>query len=196
MVSELIRRRSLMAENSILPQGYTEISLLTNPDTAYFDTGVVRGLNALVKIVTSIRWNTLRTAALMFSDYGVYIGSRADGRWYNANTSATSLIAQTGVLYNVIMERISTTEQILTVNGSSVTTQRQQGVQKNIQMFNIDGTATYKCQCSMGRTQIFLDGVLVRDFVPCINPNNVYGMYDLTTSAFYSSQDSVQFTGE
>lgn len=34
--------------------------------------------------------------------------------------------------------------------------------------------------------QIYDNGVLVRDYLPCINPNGVVGMYDLANGAFYA----------
>lgn len=194
--TELIRRR-MMGKKGILPQGYEELELLTNPKTAFFNTGVYRGETTLIKVVTKIRWNAFDSTALMFSDNGVFVGTRGNGEWCNANINATSLSAQLGVLYDVTMERTSLNEQVLTVNGTSVTTVRAQTGNNYTYLFNIGNTTPYyKCLCSMGRTQIYSDGVLVRDFVPCINPNNVYGMYDLITSVFYSSQGSVQFTGE
>ena len=37
------------------------------------------------------------------------------------------------------------------------------------------------------------DGVLVRDFVPCINPSNQVGMYDLVTNQFFGNSGSGSF---
>lgn len=41
--------------------------------------------------------------------------------------------------------------------------------------------------------KLFVEGVLVRDMVPCIDPNNVVGLYDLVNNVFYSSPNGSAF---
>ncbi len=41
--------------------------------------------------------------------------------------------------------------------------------------------------------QIYDNGTLVADFVPCINPSNVVGMYDIVGNTFYSSVNGNSF---
>lgn len=41
--------------------------------------------------------------------------------------------------------------------------------------------------------KLFVNGVLVRDMVPCIDPNNVVGMYDVVNNVFYSSPNGAAF---
>lgn len=41
--------------------------------------------------------------------------------------------------------------------------------------------------------KLFVEGVLVRDMVPCIDPNNVVGMYDVVNNVFYSSPNGAAF---
>lgn len=38
------------------------------------------------------------------------------------------------------------------------------------------------------RSQIYRSGILIRDFIPCINPSNIIGMYDIVNNVFYSPQ--------
>lgn len=40
---------------------------------------------------------------------------------------------------------------------------------------------------SLYSCQIYNNGTLIRDFVPCINPNNVAGVYDIVNDVFYQS---------
>lgn len=42
--------------------------------------------------------------------------------------------------------------------------------------------------------KLFVEGTLVRDMVPCINPSNVVGLYDLVNDVFYSSPNGAAFT--
>ena len=41
--------------------------------------------------------------------------------------------------------------------------------------------------------KLFMNGTLVRDMVPCINSNNVVGLYDLVNDVFYSSPNGAAF---
>lgn len=41
--------------------------------------------------------------------------------------------------------------------------------------------------------KLFVEGTLVRDMIPCINPSNVVGLYDLANDVFYSSPNGVAF---
>lgn len=43
--------------------------------------------------------------------------------------------------------------------------------------------------------EIYGDGTLVRDFIPCKNANNVVGLYDLVNKEFYTNAGSGSFTG-
>lgn len=42
--------------------------------------------------------------------------------------------------------------------------------------------------------QIFQNGEIVRDFVPCINPDGIVGLYDLVEGKFYRSNTSTDFS--
>lgn len=41
--------------------------------------------------------------------------------------------------------------------------------------------------------KLFVSNTLVRDMVPCIDPNNVVGLYDLVNNVFYSSPNGAAF---
>lgn len=41
--------------------------------------------------------------------------------------------------------------------------------------------------------KLFVEGTLVRDMIPCVNPNNVVGLYDLVNDVFYSSPNGAEF---
>ena len=43
--------------------------------------------------------------------------------------------------------------------------------------------------------QIYDDGTLVRDFVPCINASGEVGLYDLVGQQFYGNAGAGTFTG-
>lgn len=41
--------------------------------------------------------------------------------------------------------------------------------------------------------KLFVEGILVRDMVPCIDSNSVVGLYDLVNDVFYSSPNGAAF---
>lgn len=41
--------------------------------------------------------------------------------------------------------------------------------------------------------KLFVEGILVRDMIPCIDSNNVVGLYDLVNDVFYSSPNGAAF---
>lgn len=43
--------------------------------------------------------------------------------------------------------------------------------------------------------QIYENSILVRDFVPCINPDGEYGLYDKVNKTFYGNAGTGSFTG-
>lgn len=42
--------------------------------------------------------------------------------------------------------------------------------------------------------QIFYNNVAVRDFIPCVNPSGVAGLYDMVSGAFFGSATATPFT--
>jgi hypothetical protein len=61
---------------------------------------------------------------------------------------------------------------------------------------NINGRAENNWYGRMYSFQIYDDGVLVRDFVPCIQDStSIYGAYDVVNGVFYSSSGNDQFIG-
>lgn len=54
-------------------------------------------------------------------------------------------------------------------------------------------TAHYALIGNLYYVQIFQNGEIVRDFVPCINPDGIVGMYDLVDGGFYKSATSTNY---
>lgn len=196
-----MRRRELMMGDGILPSGYTRLTWLTNNGDSYFNSGVQRSDNTsqLIDIETTVRFNEgYSKYGLMGSDYGCYFGIRNDS-WVNDTTSQTQFKIQRGIAYHVFMYRNDVTTQTLYINEIPIlTTQRTLSGSRNVFVFNIgyyEAGTGYQLVCSLGRTKIWKARELVRDLVPCINPNSIYGMYDLVEKNFYTSSD-LPFSGE
>lgn len=56
-----------------------------------------------------------------------------------------------------------------------------------------NNTATNFTEGRIYYFKLFVEGVLVRNMIPCINPNNVVGLYDAVNDVFYSSPNGAAF---
>jgi hypothetical protein len=56
-----------------------------------------------------------------------------------------------------------------------------------------NNTAREFTEATLYYFKLFVEGVLVRDMVPCKNLNNVVGLYDLVNHKFYSSPNESTF---
>ena len=178
-----------------MPSGYTQLAWLTNSGGAWFDSGVTRSADTsqLLDCETDLIIDANSSNGYMGTDGGGFFGiSRL--KWNNAGLSQGDITL--GQAYHVLMYRTSTTEQLLYVDNALVSTRaRTVSGTKPFYIFNIFGSTAYQIKGSLGRTKIFKARDLVRDFIPCIDPNNVYGMYDLVGQQFYGSDTTTPFTG-
>ena len=196
-MNTIIRRRTMMGKSggSILPSGYTKLTWLTNGGGAWFGTGVQRtdATSQLIDIECDIIISTNSNNGFMGSDNGNFFGI-ANLKWDNAGQIEGDITLNQ--LYHVLMYRDNINTQTFYVDGSLVSTRsRTLSGTKQVYVFNIFNSSAYQIKGSLGRTKIWKARELVRDFVPCIDPNNVYGMYDLVGEQFYSSMTSTPFTG-
>ena len=59
---------------------------------------------------------------------------------------------------------------------------------------DLNNTANQFTEAKLYYFKLFVEGTLVRDMVPCKDPNNVVGLYDLVNNTFYSSPNGAAFT--
>lgn len=60
--------------------------------------------------------------------------------------------------------------------------------------WNNGGNVANNASMTLYSCQIYDNGTLVRDFVPCINPSNAVGLYDLVNDQFYGNSGTGSFT--
>lgn len=195
---------------SRLPQGYTEVEYIENvtPNKAYIDTGFKP--NQKTKAIADFQYVTTNTHPRCFGcgPYNglAYIlnaenGITSNGVW-NWKFGNTSAWLTTGVHtdFNRHTAIIDSGKLYLdgTVIGSTTVTTFQ--LTDNIGLFgfiqNGSQGGTSAGEYMFGKFysfQIYDDGTLVRDLVPCISPNDVVGMYDVVNDVFYSSANSYNF---
>lgn len=188
-----------------LPSDYTQVEYIESTGTQYIDTGVE---------VTSSNYNTIKFSydAQMLDTSGaewavsgtgignknqMYIGTNS-GKIYYGLVSGDK---DTGVAYDYT-RRVWTYDAKnakVSVSGLcevSMTDLAAPTVTKNLHLFAYANSAGNQT-CHKERhwsSQVWVNDVLVRDYVPCINSSSEVGLYDLVENKFYSSGGTDSFT--
>lgn len=203
-------------KKSRLPRGYTELEYISNPSTAYINTGV--GYSSTDNIV-------VHADNVTYSDnhyVGIFGTARAvSGTWHR---SALVYDGQSFGTYQVLfgqsqqnlasshMPISSTTidvafrddNQSVSITNNGVTTvyttsfTESQAVQLYSVMlftYNRNGSpATFYLVGNIGNFSLIQNGLKVIDYVPAQRDSDgVIGMYDLISNTFKVSSDAVQF---
>ena len=193
---------------SRLPSGYTELEYIssTNGGNQYIDLGIKlydtlnKNYDIAIKFIISST-NTQGQATIFNCQDpnnnpwpGTYIrknnsGSNIIGR-YIGGTSKDNIIGQ---LDNIIELPVQTSPNKNVTNLNNNNSTHQYGAGLFCSFSDTNNTPQRCCNGTIYYFKLFVEGVLVRDMVPCTNPSNVVGMYDLANNVFYSSPNGNAF---
>lgn len=185
----------------VLPAGYTPVEYIQSSGTQYVDTGFKPSWNSRVVVDVSdvastsgmifgCRNAASATATQQFNIYRNSNGMRSDYFGTNATLSISDTTPRTVIDKN---------KNVVTMYGATVTnTAVSSGtVGYNLFLFannNVGTPGTY-ASCKLYSCQIYDNGTLVRDYVPCVDSSGAYGLYDMINAQFYSNAGSGSFTG-
>ena len=179
-----------------LPAGYTQIAYLQSTGTQYIDSGVKGDSDVRVTAdfeitafgsgttfifgaqgTDSVRYTLGMTSAGAFrSDFGTAMTSGSEAS-LNTRYSADK------------------NGNVCTVGGQTLTSAAATFTgTTNIYLFGRSYSSVSCSQIKMYRCKMYKGGTLIRDFVPCKNPDGVAGLYDIVSGAFYTNQGSGTFT--
>lgn len=180
-----------------LPNGYTEVQYIQGTGAQYLNTDVKPNQNTrLVADFEVLSWPSsqflgARTGSSNAS-FNILVTNATSGRddWNRSAISFTSGNARW---------KIDKNKNITTINGS-VTTHAMGtfNCPVPIYLFAVNnngslmatGCAGAKCYSC----QIYDNGNLIRDFIPCIDPIGAVGLYDLVGGKFYKNAGTGSFT--
>lgn len=184
-----------------LPQGYTQVEYIESGGTQYIDTGLQPYYNT--RVVMDFQFTSAPS-----SDHAVIFGARNSSTSKNFcvfyvtsgyfrsdyNASNTQQWAINSTARYIIDKNKGTTS----LNG---TTQSYSGdafaCSYNMYLFALNGGGYVYYKCDRLRVfscQIYDNGTLIRNFVPCINANGVAGLYDMENGVFYGNSGTGSFT--
>lgn len=191
---------------SLLPAGYTMLDYIANTSSSgsYIDTGIkpndsnwkFEGSWMLTGAIVAYQTIVASYSAETANSYRViYNNTSTTSVLINANTKAsapTSSSVNGANEWNTFSIQYGTA----TINGTVVTLDTTAGtaIKNNMCLFS-NTAATKFLVGKMRRFKAWHSGTLVRDMIPCINPQSVYGMYDIVNDVFYGSSNANSFTG-
>ena len=185
-----------------LPEGYTELEYIESSGTQYIDTGFHPTQST--RIIMDVQMTTLNP-----TDHEWFFGARRSGSvaafGFFWNYSAQKFGATYGNKQVDISSAVGKNERIiidqnrnqLTFNGQSYTfpvATFQTPVNLPLLARNTNGTLAAYTSAKVWSAQLFDDGQLIRDYVPCKNPSNEVGLYDLVDGEFYPNAGAGVFS--
>lgn len=179
-----------------LPEGYTLLKYIESTGTQYIDTGFKPNNNT--RVVMDAQMLDITTARF-------YFGARTSTYTVNCNVLISSSTIRSDYGESKInVTGVSATDRVLIdknkniciVNNSTITNTSStfQGAY-NLYLFasNEGGKAGYYGVLKLYSCKIYDNDILIRDYLPCINPDGVSGLYDVVNNVFYTDSAGGSF---
>ena len=187
----------------VLPSGYTQVEYLESNGTQYIDTRYYP--NNLTDVECKFIFNQLDSNAVP-SVFGVRESNSGVSQFLMSVASGELLIVHRSYNHSIPSIRpLVNTEYILRItpqkaywNGTEILTMTSSAANcRNLSMFafgrNTWSGLANKFYGKIYYLKIYEAGVLVRNFIPCINQSNVAGMYDTVNDVFYTNAGTGTF---
>ena len=187
----------------VLPRGYTQVEYLESTGTQYINTMYYP--NNLTDVECKFMFNQLASNAVP-SAFGVRASNNSVQQFLTSVSNGVLWIVNGLNNHSIPSVRpLVNTEYILRItpqkaywNGTEIFTMTSSVANcPNLSMFAF-GRNTYsglanKFYGKIYYLKIYESGVLVRNFIPCINQSNVIGMYDTVNGVFYANAGTGTF---
>lgn len=184
-----------------LPIGYTKLEYIESSGTQYINTGF--NPNQDTRVIMDAQLNDYTDV----SPLSAYFGA-ADGSTYfrlmDPSTGNNNLVVYYNTVYSNRWDVPIGIRRIIDMNGSvttidNVTKSYSEGTfQLAVPLFLFasstkTGSANYLSKGKLYSCQIYDAGVLIRDFVPCLNESGVAGLWDKVNGVFYGNAGTGSF---
>ena len=181
-----------------LPSGYTQLEYIQSSGAQYINTGF--NPKSTSRVVMEFEFLKNATASPFMSrdisnDTNMFGVFNINGRLRSDfNTTKVSFSTGLSPLQKLIYDRNKNvctigTETITNANGTF-------SAPRPLFLFASDdsGTARFFTTGKFYSCQIYDNGTLIRDFVPCIAPTEAVGLYDTVGAQFYANAGTGTFT--
>lgn len=195
---ERLKIERTVTPSSRLPDGYTEVQYIQSTGTQYIDTGFTPDQDTRIiydcerlSTVSAEHFFGVRTGNAAKNAFCFYIYNSGWRFAYNNYVAAGNNPSTGRYLFDA-------NKNVMTINGSLT-------LKSTYAKFKASATATLFSMRSVNSgisygshklfsCQIYDNGNLIRDFVPCIDPTGAVGLYDLVGGKFYGNAGTGSFT--
>lgn len=186
---------------TLLPSGYTELEYIKSSGTQYVDTGYKANNNS--RIVMDVQLIGANDNAWVFegrissssASKGVFYYYTSTQKWCADYNGSVSRYQFQDIEMSSRMQ-IDYDKNVITINEFSHTfsaTTFQSTANLTLLANNTDGAITGYANAILYKCQIYDNGQLIRDFVPCKNPSGEVGLYDQVGAQFYGNAGTGAF---
>lgn len=188
------------ASGGVLPNGYTQLEYIQSTGTQYIDTGVIGKSGLSVKGTFKIN-NTGECMLLGcfggFRCYPLYFDALKMMYGYYTNYPSTNFVITAGQKYTAEVD-LSVGNQTIKIDGETKVTSSFSNSYTCTQTmylfaFNNSGNTSLYASAELYSLQIYDNGILVRDFIPCKNASGTVGLWDNVNSVFYNNKGTGAF---
>lgn len=176
-----------------LPSGYTQLEYIESSGTQFIDTGIKAKNNTKVIAECNITYGT---------NWVMILGSYDTGAYFSWWANATNIYAYYGSQNK--SGNGATGKQTIIANGSKWSDSANSFVfsdasftaPSTMYLFSVHNGGSSYANASMKlyACQIYDDGTLVRNFIPCRTPNREIGLWDDVNGVFYGNAGTGTFT--
>ena len=189
-----------------LPFGYTKLAYIQSSGTQYINTGFKPNQDTRLEIVAAPMSIDDAAQGTGFIPYGA-------GTSYNSNTFECYTVsnqlefnydgqydfigtAEIGTVFSINHDKNNVTvSKGSQVSGTKAFSYKSFTATTNLTLFAVNRGSMMCGLLKLYSCQIYDNGTLVRDFVPCINGSGEVGLYDLVGKQFYGNAGTGVFTG-
>ena len=180
-----------------LPEGYAKLEYIESTGMQYIDTGFKP--NQDTRVVCSTQFAKQNAAAWLFgarngnydSSFGFLTYQNNYRSDYDTNSVQTIIGSYEGFFFVDKDKNVTSINDEIESTASATTFQ----CSYNLYLFanNNGGAVAGQSDAKISSCQIYDNGTLIRDYVPCTNSDGTAGLYDIENGQFYGNAGAGSF---
>lgn len=196
---EWIFKAEADVEEPLLPSGYTQVKYIQSDGAQYIDTGFKPNQDTRVVGDMQFMTNTSDKESALFG-YRVSINSQQYNFYQYNGAMRSPYNNSAGYTTTLSTDKISIdkNKNVTSVNGVITSNVSYASFQCSGNMYLFGLNLNGSLSATQGSRRIYTckiydNDTLIRDFIPCKNPDGVIGMYDIVNSQFYQNSGPDEF---
>lgn len=189
-----------------LPSGYKRLEYIKSSGTQYINS-LFTASGGKLRVLIDFSYTSVTSGQSIFGaqetsgiPYGLipYTSEAGKSYFYVASSSKIANVSVSADVRNIWDLELYNGILTYTVSGTSKTASYSGTPNKNYPYFifanNHGGTAKQFCSAKLYSCQLYDNGTLVRDYIPCQKPDGTIGLWDDVNSVLYGNAGTGKFT--